>query len=184
MNVTTMPTIFLVGYMGCGKTTLGAALAAVMKVPFIDLDDYIEERHEARISTIFSEVGEAGFRKIEQQALREVAHLGGIVACGGGTPCFSGNMELMNSMGLTIWLTTSAERIAARLSLPEQKAKRPLVAEMADEEILDFVKKSLAERETYYAKAQLRFDSTNIETATDTIETATLLAGVLASLTT
>ncbi len=168
--------------MGCGKTTLGAALAAVMNVPFIDLDDYIEERHEARIATIFSEAGESGFRKLEQQALREVAHLGGIVACGGGTPCFSGNMELMNSVGLTIWLTTSAERITARLCLPEQKAKRPLVAAMADEEVLAYVKEQLAKRQPFYAKAHLRFDSTHIETATETIETANLLAGLLATL--
>ena len=135
-----MPTIFLIGYMGSGKTTLGSVLAAVMNVPFVDLDDYIEERYEARITTIFKEIGEAGFRQLEKQALHEVARLGGIVACGGGTPCIEGNMELMNEMGLTIWLTTSAERIAARLCLPEQKAKRPLIAEKTDEEILEFVK--------------------------------------------
>ena len=177
-----MPTIFLIGYMGCGKTTLGSVLAAVMNVPFVDLDDYIEERYEARITTIFKEIGEAGFRQLEKQALHEVARLGGIVACGGGTPCIEGNMELMNEMGLTIWLTTSAERIAARLCLPEQKAKRPLIAEKTDEEILEFVKEKLAEREPFYSKAQLRFDSTNIETATDTLETANLLAGILSIL--
>ena len=177
-----MPTIFLIGYMGCGKTTLGSVLAAVMNVPFVDLDDYIEERYEARITTIFKEIGEAGFRQLEKQALHEVVRLGGIVACGGGTPCIEGNMELMNEMGLTIWLTTSAERIAARLCLPEQKAKRPLIAEKTDEEILEFVKEKLAEREPFYSKAQLRFDSTNIETATDTLETANLLAGILSTL--
>ena len=95
-----MPTIFLIGYMGCGKTTLGSVLAAVMNVPFVDLDDYIEERYEARITTIFKEIGEAGFRQLEKQALHEVARLGGIVACGGGTPCIEGNMELMNEMDL------------------------------------------------------------------------------------
>ena len=177
-----IPTIFLIGYMGCGKTTLGAALADVMNVPFIDLDDYIEERQEAQITTIFEQIGEAGFRQLEQQALREVAHVGGIVACGGGTPCIEGNMELMNKVGLTIWLTTSAERIAARLCLPEQKAKRPLIAAMTDEEVIAFVREKLKEREPHYSQAQLRFDSTNIETATDTLETARLLAGVLATL--
>lgn len=168
--------------MGCGKTTLGTALAAVMNVPFIDLDDYIEERQEAQITTIFEQIGESGFRQLEQQALREVAHMGGIVACGGGTPCFKGNMELMNQSGLTIWLTTSAERISARLCLPEQKLKRPLIASMADDEVARFVEEKLKEREPHYSKAQLRFDSTNIETAADTLETARLLAGVLATL--
>ena len=179
-----MPTIFLIGYMGCGKTTLGSALADEMGVTFIDLDDYIEERCEARITEIFKRVGEKGFREMEQQALQEVAASadGTIVACGGGTPCFGRNMELMNGLGLTIWLTTSAERMAARLCLPEQKAKRPLVASKTDEEILAFVKEKLAEREPYYSQAQLQFDSTDIETAAATRATARQLAALLKSL--
>ena len=147
-----------------------------MSVRCVERGEYVEEGYEESITTVLKEIGEAGFRQLEKQALHEVAHLGGIVACGGGTPCIEGNMELMNEMGLTIWLTTSAERIAARLCLPEQKAKRPLIAEKTDEEILEFVKEQLAEREPFYSKAQLRFDSTNIETATDTLETANLLA--------
>ena len=139
-------TIFLIGYMGCGKSTLGAALASVMKVPFIDLDDYIEEKCEAKITEIFRTMGETAFRQLEQQALREVAAMPCIVACGGGTPCFEGNMQLMNRTGITIWLTTEVERIAARLCLPEQKAKRPLIANKTDEEIHAFITTQLAAR--------------------------------------
>ena len=176
--------IFLVGYMGCGKTTLGVELARELGMPFIDLDDYIEERCEATIKEIYSLVGEARFRDIERQALTEVAHTpeAAIVACGGGTPCHSGNMELMNSRGLTIWLTTSAQRIAARLCLPEHKSKRPLIANLDDAEVLDYVTASLAEREPYYALAQLRFDSTDIETADETRITAHRLAQLLQQL--
>ncbi len=176
-----MTTIFLIGYMGCGKTTLGAALAAEMAVPFVDLDDYIEEQCEASIVSVFKKVGEKGFREIEQRALAQVAASAGgsIVACGGGTPLYGNNMELMNSLGLTIWLTTSPERIAARLTLPEQKAKRPLIASMADGEILDYVKRELDRRAPIYGQAQLRFDSTRIETAQETVETARALARIL-----
>lgn len=169
--------------MGCGKTTLGTALAACMRVPFIDLDDYIEERCEATVKEIFAQVGEQGFREIEKRCLEEVAHSeGAIVACGGGTPCQPGNMELMNEMGLTIWLTTSAERITSRLVLPEQKAKRPLIAAMDDEQILDYVRQHLAQRKPYYSQAQLTFDSTYLESIEEIEATSTQLAHVLTSL--
>ncbi len=169
--------------MGCGKTTLGAALAAELGVPFVDLDDYIEERCEASISLIFKQRGERGFREIERRALVEVAATGAgsVVACGGGTPTWEDNMELMNRTGLTIWLTTSAERIAARLALPEQKCKRPLIATMQDDEILRYVKENLERREPCYSQAQLRFDSTCIETAQQTVATARELAALLRS---
>ncbi len=168
--------------MGCGKTTIGSAVATELGVPFTDLDDYIEERCQARIGEIFTQMGEARFRKIEQQALAEVAHgsQGAVVACGGGTPCYGRNMSLMNSWGLTIWLRTSAERIASRLCLPEHKMKRPLIAGKSDEEIYTFVKEELAKREPFYAQAQLQFDSTRIETASETLVTARQLAALLA----
>ena len=175
-------TIFLIGYMGCGKSTLGAALASVMNVPFIDLDDYIEEKCEAKITEIFRTMGETAFRQLEQQALREVAAMPCIVACGGGTPCFEGNMQLMNRTGITIWLTTEVERIAARLCLPEQKAKRPLIANKTDEEIHAFITTQLAARTPFYSQAHLQFDSTHIETAPDTLHTATQLAAILQNL--
>ena len=177
-----MPTIFLIGYMGCGKSTLGAALASMMNVPFIDLDDYIEEKYETKITEIFRTKGEATFRQIEQQALQEVAQMNCIVACGGGTPCFANNMQLMNEAGITIWLTTSEQRIATRLCLPQQKAKRPLIAQKTDQEILHFVSAQLAERTPFYSQAQLSFDSTQIETHADTLQTAHHLASLLSSL--
>ena len=173
--------IFLVGFMGCGKSTLGAALADELGMPFVDLDDYIEERCQATITTIYNTVGETRFRDIERQALNEVAHSSeaAIVACGGGTPCAEGNMELMNARGLTIWLTTSAERIASRLCLPEHKNKRPLIAQLDDKQVLEYITSSLEQREPYYALAQLRFDSTDIETADETRITAQKLASLL-----
>lgn len=171
-----MPTIFLMGYMGCGKTTLGRALASELGMPFIDLDMYIEEKCEMTMNRIFETFGEECFREMELQSLREVAMHHAVVACGGGTPCYGQNMEFMNGRGLTIWLTASAECIAARLALPHEKAKRPLVVALNDDEILDYVKTKLQERQPYYSKAQLTFDSTCIETAEETIVTARQLA--------
>lgn len=179
--ICTMNTIFLIGYMGCGKTTLGTALARYMNLPFVDLDDYIEERCEATVKEIFAQAGESGFREIEKRCLEEVAHQpgGAIVACGGGTPCQSGNMQLMNNCGLTIWLTTSVQRIADRLMLPEQKAKRPLIASMDDGEILAYVEQHLAQREPYYSEAQLTFDSTRLESVQEIDNSAQELALLL-----
>lgn len=176
-----MKPVFLIGYMGCGKTTLGEVLARQMGLCFIDLDDYIEQcQGGVSISQIFAEMGEARFRQLETEAIRQVAALSGvIVACGGGTPCYGDNMNLMNKMGITVWLTTSAERMTARLLIPEQKSKRPKVANLPDEAVLALVEKELEQRSPYYSLSQLQFDSTDIETAPATERTASRLAALL-----
>ena len=175
-----MTPIFLIGYMGCGKTTLGEELARQMGLRYIDLDDFIEDRQGMTITDIFQEMGEGHFRELEVNALRDVAAMTDvIVGCGGGTPCHGDNMALMNRSGVTVWLTTSPERITARLLLPDQKAKRPKVANLPDEAVLSLVEKELEARTPYYAQAQLQFDSTDIETAEATIRTANRLADVL-----
>lgn len=175
-----MTPIFLIGYMGCGKTTLGEELARQMGLRYIDLDDYIEVRQGMTITEIFDEMGEGHFRELEADALRDVAAMTDvIVGSGGGTPCHGDNMALMNRSGVTIWLTTSPERITARLLLPDQKAKRPKVASLPDEAVLSLVEKELEVRTPYYAQAQLQFDSTDIETGPATERTASRLAGIL-----
>ena len=174
-----MKTIFLVGYMCSGKTTLGRELAALMGVDFYDLDEMIEEQAQMRATEIFAQLGEPRFREMEREALRRVAGEPAVVACGGGTPCYGDNMALMNRLGLTIWLTTSPEVIAARLALPEHKMKRPTIAPLADDEILLHVIEALGRRSPYYAQAQLRFDSTDIETAEQTQLTAQRLLSEL-----
>lgn len=175
-----MRPVFLIGYMGCGKTTLGQELAAQMKVRYIDLDEYIVQQQGKSVVQIFAQVGEAAFRNLETAALHEVAAMTDvIVGCGGGTPCQADNMSLMNGAGITVWLVTSPERITARLLLPEQKAKRPKVSALPPDSVLPLVKKELAEREIFYRQAQLQFDSTDIETGQATRRTARRLAAIL-----
>lgn len=175
-----MRPVFLIGYMGCGKTTLGEALARQMRLRFIDLDDYIEQRNGASINEIFASLGESRFRDLETAALREVAVMTDVVvSCGGGTPCHGGNMALMNAAGMTVWLMTSPRRITARLLLPEQKCKRPKITHIPDAEVLPLVEAELAQRSAYYDQAQMRFDSTDIETAEATVRTARRLASLL-----
>lgn len=177
-----MRPVFLIGYMGCGKTTLGEALARQLHCRFLDLDEFIEERQGVTVVEIFDEMGENRFRELETEALREVAVMTDvIVACGGGTPCQGDNMALMNQAGTTVWLTTSPERITARLLLPEEKSKRPKIHTLPPDEILPLVQRELAEREVYYSRTQLQFDSTDIETAPATARTARRLAALLGS---
>ena len=178
-----MKTVFLIGYMGCGKTTLGEVLARQLDCRFIDLDEYIEQRQGMTVVQIFDEMGENRFRELETEALREVASMTDvIVGCGGGTPCHGDNMALMNQAGVTVWLTTSPERITTRLLLPEQKSKRPKINTLPSNEVLPLVKKELQSRSPFYAQAQLQFDSTDIETGPATARTARRLVKLLKSL--
>lgn len=148
--------------MGCGKSTLGRALSQTCGLQFIDLDHYIENRFHRTVSEIFAERGEAGFRRLERAMLEEVSGFSDtIIACGGGTPCFFDNMELMNSLGLTVWLNTPVERLYERLK--RNRSKRPILADKTDDELMDFIVEALGQREPYYGKAAAKFRATLLE---------------------
>ena len=157
-----MTRIFLTGYMGAGKTTLGRALAAELGIPFIDLDHYIEKRHCKTIAQLFAEKGEEGFREIERRMLHEVGEFEDvIISTGGGTPCFFDNIEYMNSQGTTVYLDVPVERLHIRLSIA--KAKRPLIKDKNDEELMAFITEQLAKRAPHYCKAQYSFKADRLE---------------------
>lgn len=148
--------------MGCGKSTLGRALQKHSGLDFIDLDQYIENRFHATISELFASRGEEGFRRIEAAMLDEVSQMTDVViACGGGTPCFFNNMDLMNERGLTVWLTTPLSRLFERLQ--RNRAKRPILANKTDEELMDFISRALEERKPYYSRAKEQFCATLLE---------------------
>lgn len=157
-----MKPIFLIGYMGCGKSTLGRALSRQTGLQFIDLDHYIENRFHATVSSIFASGGEGEFRRMERAMLEEVSQFSDvIIACGGGTPCFFDNMRLMNSRGTTVWLTTPPERLLERLG--RNRSKRPILADKSDAELRDFVVGALREREPFYSQARATFCATLLE---------------------
>lgn len=166
--------------MCSGKTTLGRALAATFGCAFVDLDDAVEARAGCSISELFATRGEAFFRRLEQETLNELSSgEPSVVATGGGTPCRPGAMEAMKRRGTVVWLEPKRERLLERLLLPEQRAKRPLLAARADDEIVALVDVALAEREPYYRLADLRFDSTELETEADIALTASVLHDLL-----
>lgn len=148
---------------GCGKTTLARALGRTGRYDFVDLDHYIEGRFSCSVSDIFARYGEARFREIERNLLREVGEMNDvIVACGGGTPCFFDNIGYMNSHGTTIWLNASRERLIERLD--RARAKRPAVAALKPGETGLYVDRLLEERTPYYSQAHYHLDSTELET--------------------
>ncbi len=173
-----MQPIFLIGYMGCGKSTVGRLTAQLTGWRFIDLDHYIENRYHATITELFARHGEEEFRRREQAMLHEVAEFEDvIVACGGGTPCFFDNMEWMNTHGTTVWLDAGIDRLHTRLI--RGKHKRPLIASKSDDELRDFIIAALDKRRPYYSQATRRFDSDLLDNNTEKVVTALRFADFL-----
>ena len=165
--------------MGCGKSTMGRAVSALTGVPFIDLDNYIEQRFHITVKEIFAQRGEDGFRDVERRMLQEVADFEDvIVACGGGTPCFFDNMEYMNTHGTTVFLNTPIDRLHSRLM--RGRHKRPLIADKDDEELMTFMKEALAKRMDHYSKAHISFSSERLENKSEIANTAREFAELLA----
>lgn len=154
--------IFLIGYMGAGKTTLGKAFAREMGLTFVDLDWYIEERFHKSIRQLFTERGEDGFRELEKRMLHEAAEFEDVViSTGGGTPCFLDNMEYMNTMGDTIFLDVDIKVLFRRLKVAKQQ--RPLLVQKTDEELMAFITENLQKRLPFYIKAKHVFNGEKLE---------------------
>jgi shikimate kinase len=153
--------IFLIGYMGSGKTTIGRLLAKKLNLQFIDTDTFIENRYRKSIHDIFAEKGEVAFREIERNILIEIlAFENTVIAAGGGTPCFSDNMDLMTRTGVTIYLKLSEEQLLERL-MPI-KHKRPLLNNKNPDELKNYISTTLAEREPIYSRAIIAIDSNEL----------------------
>ncbi|MDO5496748.1 MAG: shikimate kinase [Alistipes sp.] len=151
--------LFLVGYMGCGKSSLGKKLSKALNLRFVDTDAEIERREGASVNDIFRYEGEEYFRKSERRVIEEIIEERAdvVVSTGGGLPLWRDNMELMNGAGVTIFLKRSAEQIASRLS-PHGRQKRPKLRGLNDEELVAFMRENMLQREPYYKKAQLCID--------------------------
>ena len=170
--------IFLTGYMGAGKTTLGKAFARELNVPFIDLDWYIEERFHKSIRELFIERGEASFRELERNMLHEVAEFEDvIISTGGGTPCFFDNMEYMNEHGYTVFLDVHPDILFRRLCLATQQ--RPILQGKTNEELHAFIEETLAKRASFYMQAHYRFDGDHLESYRQIAEAVQQLRNLL-----
>jgi shikimate kinase len=156
--------IFLIGMMGAGKSHWLKQLAKWNKSVGYDLDALIEMNEEKTIAEIFSEDGEAYFRKAEAKILRWFKEKKKyVVATGGGTACFQENMDFMKKEGVVIWLDESVEILVKRLSIA--KAHRPLIADLSDQELAAFLEQKLVERHPFYKQAHYRLTSDQISEA-------------------
>lgn len=153
--------IYLVGYMGSGKTTLAKKLASDSSYDFIDLDETFEKQYKITISDFFAKYGEELFRKIESELLKKTVSFDNcVVATGGGTPCFFDNMDWMNDNGVTVFVKVSPKTAADRIF--HSKHKRPITDGKDIDELIAFVEKHYAERLPFYEKAQILVKGENL----------------------
>lgn len=142
-----MRTIFLIGFMGCGKTTVSQELGSKLKLPVIDSDQLVEEREHKKIRDIFSGSGEEYFRRAETLALKETAGKPAVVSCGGGAVLREENVEIMKREGTVVWLTAAPQTILERCS---KSNDRPILNGHMN---VEYIEGLMKEREKYYRAA-------------------------------
>jgi len=144
--------IYLIGFMGCGKTTVGKLLAAHFSFDFIDLDNHIETEYGKSISKIFETENEVRFRKLETTYLNKISSKDNrVIATGGGTPCYNQNIEFINKNGISVYLKMSSDNLFDRLK--NEKNNRPLLKNLSDIDFKKYILEKLIERESYYLQA-------------------------------
>jgi len=146
--------IFLIGFMGCGKTTLGRKLASRLGYEFMDLDHILEAQAGMSIADYFSNFGEAAFRQLESDVLKQTKYPEhAVISTGGGLPCFFDNMEWMNAHGTSLYIQLSPKTLADRLE--HEKMKRPLLQDKHGDALIAFIEDKLTEREFFYKQASI-----------------------------
>ncbi len=154
--------IYITGFMGSGKSTVGKQLAGRLNYRFIDLDSLIENETGLLIVDIFAMHGEEFFRNAENLALQKTFYMENIVvSTGGGTPCFNNNMDIINQNGISIYLKLPADALVSRLK--QSSRKRPLLAGLSSEDIKNMVNHLLHHRLTFYEKATYIIEGLNIK---------------------
>ena len=153
--------VYIIGFMGSGKSTAGKRLAATLGWSFVDLDRKIEEIAGKTIPRIFSQDGEDHFRKTEADALRSFGQNRNIViSTGGGTPCHGDNMDYMLRTGVTVYLKMTPGQLAKRLL--GSSGERPLLKNVPDDRLPGFIEEKLAYREQWYSKANITVDGLSL----------------------
>jgi shikimate kinase len=173
-----MKKLILIGYMGCGKTTISNELSKKLQIPVVDLDQIIEGHQEMSVEKIFETKGELYFRKLEHQYFSEwiANEKQFIMSTGGGTPCYYDNHLLLRDPNvISFYLKASIETLATRLTGNEKK-QRPLVSHLHPEEAKEFIAKHLFERSFFYHQASHTIDVDGKSVAEITKEIGLLLA--------
>jgi shikimate kinase len=157
--------IFLIGFMGSGKTHWGRQLSAKLRLPFYDLDTVITEKEKLSVAEIFDRQGEEYFRYQERDTLEEITanQESFILSCGGGTPCFFNNIEFMKKSGKVIWLNTSIDALTERLQ--KERMTRPLISDVEEADLRRYIIRKLSERRMYYQQADVTVgeENTNLD---------------------
>ena len=150
--------IFLIGFMGSGKTFWGKKLSEKLGLPFFDLDEQVEAQEGKTINEIFVQEGEEYFRLHEKDTLHIIteSHDSFVMSTGGGTPCYFNNIEFMNKSGTTIWINTSIDLLFERLI--KEKEERPLLKNIQDDQLKGFIIKKFSDRKIYYELASVFID--------------------------
>lgn len=153
--------IYLIGFMGSGKSTFGKKLAKELALPFIDLDKEVEIKAKCSITDIFKYLGEDTFRKMESDTLHELSEREEFVmATGGGTPCYFNNIDFINKKGKSIYIELDIQSIYNRLS--QAKNIRPTIKDKKEEELMQFIKDKLKEREPIYKQAAVTINGLSV----------------------
>ncbi|MCX6291864.1 MAG: AAA family ATPase [Bacteroidetes bacterium] len=153
--------IYLVGYMGSGKSKAGKALAAAMRCKFLDTDAMIEESAGMNVPLLFSEKGEDYFRRLEKKILRLTEqHPNVVVATGGGLPCFHDNMNWMNEHGITVYLEANEGLLFHRLATSKQE--RPLLQNLDAVSLMEKISRHLTERTPVYNLAKIKINAASL----------------------
>jgi shikimate kinase len=154
--------IFLVGFMGSGKSTVGRGLARRLGYTFIDMDARLEGEHGMSINEIFEKLGEKAFREMENNLLKEmVSRQDAVISTGGGLPCTGNNMDLINRNGVSIYLKMEPSALLDRLS--RGKSRRPLIRHLSRQELETFIYEKLREREPVYLRAHHTVSGLNVD---------------------
>ena len=163
--------IFLIGFMGSGKTHWGRQVAQRLKIPFYDLDEVIVAAEKRSITDIFGESGEEYFRNTEKETLERLVdeNANMVVSCGGGTPCFFNNIEFMKKYGAVVWLNTHVDVLLHRLM--KERLQRPLLKDIKDEDLKHYIIRKLNERRMYYEQADVIIDKEDAISMNDFIQT-------------
>ncbi|WP_164112889.1 MULTISPECIES: shikimate kinase [Sphingobacterium] len=149
--------IFIVGFMGSGKTTIGKKLAAATGRQFVDLDHEIVTYIGMSIPEYFNRYGEDKFRDLERTFLKRQQGVHAIISTGGGTPCFYDNMQWITENGIALYLQHTSKSLWSRLSKSDIN-KRPVLKGLNGDELLAFIESKLKERSPFYEQSQLIVD--------------------------